>query len=75
MIEAMKDPQLLGSLGLGEKLLGSVIVMILGLAVCMIVLGIIMLSIKLLRFAGAGREKETAAGLGSSRNSEKSSGQ
>ncbi|NLL39219.1 MAG: hypothetical protein GX254_06510 [Clostridiales bacterium] len=64
IMDSMKDPQLLRAMGLGDKLLGSIIVMILGLVICMVVLSIIMLIIKLLRVAG-GREKSTAAGHGS----------
>ena len=59
IMDSMKDPQLLRAMGLGDKLLGSIIVMILGLVICMVVLSIIMLIIKLLRVAG-GREKSTA---------------
>lgn len=56
LMDRMRDPELLNALSLGDKLLGSFIVMILGLAVCMIVLFTILLIIKLLRFM-SGKEK------------------
>lgn len=72
IMDTMKDPQLLRTMGLGDKLLGSIIVLILGLAICMLVLSIIMLSIKILRVVGGSRKKSAAAGHGpaSSQNTE-----
>jgi sodium pump decarboxylase gamma subunit len=57
IMERMRDPELLKAMGIGDKLLGSLIVMVLGLAVCMIVLYIIQLAVKLLRIAGS-RDKD-----------------
>jgi predicted lipid-binding transport protein (Tim44 family) len=49
LVEKLRDPELLKAMGIGDKLLGTLIVMVLGLAICMMILSIIMLAIKLLR--------------------------
>lgn len=48
IIEMMKNPEILKTLPAGEKLLGSLIVMLLGLATCFVVLLIIMFAIRVM---------------------------
>ena len=58
IISKMRDPELLKAMELGEKLIGSFIVMILGLATCMIILFIIQMVVKLLHIVG-GKENQS----------------
>jgi Na+-transporting methylmalonyl-CoA/oxaloacetate decarboxylase gamma subunit len=53
----MRDPELLKAMGLGDKLIGSLIVMVLGLATCMIILFIIQMVVKLLRIVGGKEDR------------------
>lgn len=48
IIERMQDPELLKAMTVGEKLSGSLIVMVLGIGTCLIVLAIIMFMVKLM---------------------------
>lgn len=48
IIEMMKNPEILKTLSVGEKMLGSLIVMVLGLVTCFIVLLIIMFAIRIM---------------------------
>jgi sodium pump decarboxylase gamma subunit len=57
IIEMMKNPEILKTLSTGEKLLGSLVVMVLGLLTCFIVLLIIMLAIRVMGSA-VGRTKK-----------------
>ena len=50
ILEQMKDPALLEQMGLGAKLWGSVTVMIIGMAACLVALTAIMYAIKLMHF-------------------------
>lgn len=50
ILEQMKDPALLEQMGLGTKLWGSVTVMIIGMAACLVALTAIMYAIKLMHF-------------------------
>ncbi len=48
VIERFKDPDVLAGMGLGEKLGGSLIIMVLGLLTCIVVLTLIMIVIKIM---------------------------
>lgn len=48
ILERLSDPQLLGQMGTGEKLLGALITAVIGMLVCMAVLAIIMLAIRIM---------------------------
>ena len=48
ILERLSDPELLSQLGLGQKLAGSLVTAVIGMAVCMIVLAIIMLAIRIM---------------------------
>jgi len=57
IIEMMKNPEILKTLSVGEKMLGSLIVMVLGLVTCFIVLLIIMFAIRIMG-AAVGEKKK-----------------
>ena len=48
VIERFKDPEILAQMGIGEKLGGSLIIMVLGLLTCIVVLTLIMIVIKIM---------------------------
>ncbi|MBR4692086.1 MAG: OadG family protein [Oscillospiraceae bacterium] len=48
ILERLSDPELLGQMSLGQKLLGSLITAVIGMLVCMVVLAIIMLAIRIM---------------------------
>ena len=48
VIERFKDPDILAGMGLGEKLGGSLIIMVLGILTCIVVLTLIMIVIKIM---------------------------
>ena len=48
ILERLSDPELLSQMGLGQKLLGSLITAVIGMLVCMVVLAIIMLAIRIM---------------------------
>lgn len=48
ILERLSDPQLLGQMSLGEKVLGALITAVIGMLVCMAVLAIIMLAIRIM---------------------------
>ncbi len=48
ILERLSDPELLNQMGLGQKLAGSLITAVIGMAVCMVVLAIIMLAIRIM---------------------------
>jgi len=58
IIERMKDPDILATLPIGEKLYGALVVMVLGLATCIVVLTIIMLFVKILHAIMSRNEKK-----------------
>jgi len=57
IIEMMKNPEILKTLSIGEKMLGSLIVMVLGIVTCFIVLLIIMFAIRIMG-AAVGEKKK-----------------
>ena len=48
ILERLSDPDLLGQMSLGEKLLGALVTAVIGMLVCMVVLAIIMLAIRIM---------------------------
>ena len=58
IIEKMQDPEILATLPVGEKLSGALIVMVLGMATCMIVLTIIMFLVKFMHHVMSRSEKK-----------------
>lgn len=48
ILERLGDPELLGQMTVGQKLLGAVVTAIIGMLVCMVVLAIIMLAIRIM---------------------------
>ena len=48
IIEKLQDPEILATMPVAEKLSGALVVMVLGMATCIIVLTIIMLIVKLM---------------------------
>lgn len=50
IIEKMQDPEILLTLPVGEKLYGSIIVMVLGMVCCMVILTIILFMVKLMHY-------------------------
>ena len=59
LIERMQDPELLKAMTAGEKLSGSLIVMVLGIGTCLIVLAIIMFMVKLMHAIFELRQKKS----------------
>ena len=57
ILEMMKNPEILKTLSIGEKMLGSLIVMVLGIVTCFIVLLIIMFAIRIMG-AAVGEKKK-----------------
>jgi len=58
IIEKMKDPDILATLPVGEKLYGAFTVMVLGLVTCIVVLTIIMLIVKIMHAIMSSSEKK-----------------
>lgn len=58
IIEKMKDPDILATLPVGEKLYGAFTVMVLGLVTCIVVLTIIMLFVKIMHAIMSSSEKK-----------------
>lgn len=58
IIEKLQDPEILATLPLGEKLSGALIVMVLGLATCIVVLTIIMFAVKIMHHIMSGTERK-----------------
>ena len=50
IIEKLQDPEVLATLPMGEKLSGALIVMVLGIATCIVILTILMFAVKLMHF-------------------------
>ena len=63
IIEKLQDPEILATLPVAEKLSGALIVMVLGMATCIIILTLIMFIVKLMHFVvgNAERKAEKAA--------------
>ena len=63
IIEKLQDPEILATLPMGEKLSGALIVMVLGIATCIVILTILMFAVKLMHFvmSKAERKAEKAA--------------
>lgn len=57
IMDKLKDPELLATLGVGDKLVGSLIVMVLGMVSCIVVLLLIMLVVNLLKIISVSRGK------------------
>lgn len=58
IIEKMQDSDILASLPMGEKLSGALVVMVLGMATCLIILTIIMFVVKLMHAIVSRAEKK-----------------
>ncbi|MBR6654592.1 MAG: OadG family protein [Oscillospiraceae bacterium] len=58
IIEKMKDPDILATLPIGEKLYGALTVMVLGLVTCIGVLTIIILFVKIMHAIMSNNEKK-----------------
>ena len=48
ILERLSDPELLGRMSVGQKLLGALVTAVIGMLVCMLVLTIIMLAIRIM---------------------------
>lgn len=48
ILERLSDPELLGQMSVGQKVLGALVTAVIGMLVCMVVLAIIMLAIRIM---------------------------
>ena len=48
ILERLSDPELLGQMSVGQKVVGSLVTAVIGMLVCMVVLAIIMLAIRIM---------------------------
>jgi len=62
IIEKMQDAQIFANMPVGEKLYGALIVMVLGLATCIVVLAVIMFVVKIMHFLMSRSEEKAKRG-------------
>ena len=48
ILERLSDPELLGQMSVGQKVVGALVTAVIGMLVCMVVLAIIMLVIRIM---------------------------